>query len=381
MIGVCFEPIVTVYHNAANGGYRHQKKLPNFLTYGPASPPLLGVDLRGKEMKMDLCSLLDIEKPIISAPLGGAAGPSLVAAVSETGGFGVIPLWGGTLEQVREGIDQVRALTNRNFAVNLNLSFSYEDELQACIEREVFAVSLFWGMDTAAIETAKKGGLLVFMSVGNATEAKIAADAGADIIVAQGWEAGGHVWGKVATMALVPAVVDAVSVPVVAAGGIADGRGMAAALMLGASGVWIGTRFLASEEVEIHQEYRRQILAASEDQTEWFHELYDVGWENAPHRALSNSASENWQAAGCPQPGSRPGEQEIIGHKPNGDAVLRYQSYTPKPETTGDVAAMSLWSGQGVALVQKTMPAAEIVEEIYRDAKQAIRFGFSALEA
>lgn len=311
--------------------------------------------------------------------MGGAVGPNLVAAVCEAGGFGTIPLWGGSHENVREGIKHVRALTNRNFAVNLNLSFSYEEKLHACIENEVFAVSLFWGMEPAAIETAKRGGLVVMSTVGNAEEARIAADAGADIIVAQGWEAGGHVWGNVATMALVPAVVDAVSVPVVAAGGIADGRGMAAALMLGASGVWVGTRFLASKEATIHQEYRQQILAASEDQTEWYRDLYDVNWANAPHRTLVNSTSNNWKAAGSPETGSRPGEQEAIGYGPDGDVVVRYQCRTPGPETTGDVAAMSLWSGQGVALVRETMPAAEIVEEIYRDAKQVIQSNCSTL--
>ncbi len=330
-------------------------------------------------MKTDLCRILGIEKPIISAPMGGAAGPNLVAAVCEAGGFGAIPLWGIPVEQTHDGIEQVRALTTRNFAVNLNLSFPYEGQLQACIERNVFAVSLFWGMKPSVIETAKRGGLVVMATIGNSEEAKIAVDAGADIIVAQGWEAGGHVWGNVATMALVPAVVDAVNVPVVAAGGIADGRGMAAALMLGASGVWIGTRFLASKEATIHQEYRQRILDASEDQTEWYNDLYDVGWSEAPHRTLLNSTSKKWKDAGTPESGSRPNEKEIIGHQPNGDAVVRYQCYTPLPETTGDVAAMSLWSGQGVSLAGKTMPASEIVEEIYREAKQALQSGYSTL--
>ncbi|MBM1691156.1 NAD(P)H-dependent flavin oxidoreductase [Sulfitobacter geojensis] len=318
---------------------------------------------------------LETDKPILSAPMAGAAGPELVAAVCNAGGYGVIPLWGNSVDQVSAGIDELRALTDRNFAVNLNLSFPYKDQLEACIDKGVHGVSLFWGMEPSAIARAKAAGLVVLVSVGCADEARIAADAGADVIVAQGWEAGGHVWGQVSTMALVPAVVDAVEIPVVAAGGIADGRGMAAALMLGASGVWIGTRFLASSEATIHSDYRARILQASEADTQWSHDLYDVGWPAAPHRALSNSTSKAWADAGCSAPGNRPNEKELIGQRPNGDPVERYQSYTPLPQTVGDVEAMSLWSGQGVSLVREIMPAADIVEEIYLDAKKSLQAG------
>ena len=213
-------------------------------------------------MSSDLLQSLGATIPILSAPMAGAAGPELVSAVCKAGGYGVSPLWTISGEEVAAGIDAVRRLTDRNFAVNLNLSRPYRRHLQTCIEKEVHGVSLFWGMDPAAIQRAKTGGLVVLASVGSAAEARVAEEAGADVIVAQGWEAGGHVWGRVSTMALVPAVVDAVDIPVVAAGGIADGRGMAAALMLGASGVWIGTRLLASHEATIHDTYRARLLAA-----------------------------------------------------------------------------------------------------------------------
>ena len=330
-------------------------------------------------MTSGILELLQIEKPILSAPMGGAAGPDLVAAVCNAGGYGVIPLWGKPAEHVISGIGAVKALTDRNFAVNLNLSFPYDDQLQACIDRNVHAVSLFWGMDPAAIAVAKTGGLVVLASVGSVAEARIAEDAGADVIVAQGWEAGGHVWGDVSTMALIPAVADAVRIPVIAAGGIADGRGMAAALMLGASGVWIGTRFLASTEATIHDDYRNRIIAASETETEWYHDLYDVDWPSAPHRALRNSTARTWRDAGAAAPGNRPNEQDIVGHRPNGDPVVRYQSYTPLPGTTGDVETMSLWSGQGVSLVREVMPAADIVEEIHKDAQRILRQGTEML--
>ncbi len=330
-------------------------------------------------MSHGLLNILRVEKPILSAPMAGAAGPELVAAVCNAGGYGVIPLWGMPKEQASAGIDALMELTDGNFAVNLNLSFPYEDQLETCIDKGVHGVSLFWGMEPSAMARAKAGGLIVLVSVGNAQEARMAADSGADVIVAQGWEAGGHVWGQVSTMALIPAVVDAVDIPVVAAGGIADGRGMAAAMMLGASGVWIGTRFLASSEATIHEVYRARILQASEADTQWSHDLYDVGWPNAPHRALSNSTSQAWADAGCSSPGNRPGENEWIGRRPNGDPVVRYQSYTPLPQTIGDVEAMSLWSGQGVSLARETMPAADIVEEIHRDARKHLQSGPSIL--
>jgi NAD(P)H-dependent flavin oxidoreductase YrpB (nitropropane dioxygenase family) len=328
---------------------------------------------------MRLLATLKAEKPILSAPMGGAAGPDLVAAVCNAGGYGVIPLWGKPADQVVAGIGQLRALTDQNFSVNLNLSFPYREQLEACIDCGVHGVSLFWGMEPKAIARAKAAGLIVLMSVGSAAEARIAADAGADVIVAQGWEAGGHVWGQVSTMALIPAVVDAVDIPVVAAGGIADGRGMAAALMLGASGVWIGTRLLASREATIHDIYRSRLLEASEADTQWAHDLYDINWPDAPHRALGNSTSQAWTEAGCPAPGSRQNEKEVIGHRPNGEPVIRYQSYTPLPQTSGDVEAMSLWSGQGVAQVREIAPAADIIEEIYLDAKRRLEAGSSVL--
>lgn len=330
-------------------------------------------------MASRLLEILGVQKPILSAPMAGAVGPDLIAAVSRAGGYPVVPLWTKSTEQLVAGIAEARALTDRNFAVNLNLSFDYSEKLEACIDQAVHGVSLFWGMEPKAIERAKAGGLVVLMSVGCAEEARTAAAAGADIIVAQGWEAGGHVWGQVSTIALVPAVADAMDLPVVAAGGISDGRAMAAAMMLGASGVWIGTRLLASREATIHETYRARLLGASEADTEWAHDLYDVHWPDAPHRALKNSTSRAWTEAGRPSPGHRANEGEVIGHRPTGEPVVRYQSYTPLPGTSGAVEAMSLWAGQGVAQVREISSAAEIIEEIYRDARKRLGSGSAIL--
>jgi NAD(P)H-dependent flavin oxidoreductase YrpB (nitropropane dioxygenase family) len=326
----------------------------------------------------DLRDVLGCEIPILSAPLGGAAGPELVAAVSNAGGYGVIPLWGDPIDKVRDGIRRTRELTNRNFAVNLNMSLEYGDALRTCIEEKVHGVSFFWGHEPTAIETAKAAGLVVMSSVGSAAEARRAQEAGADLIVAQGYEAGGHVWGQISTMALIPAVSDAVDVPILAAGGVADGRGMAAALILGAAGVWVGTRFLASHEADIHETYRARVIEAAETDTDWYAELYDGHWPKAPHRTLKNLTSDLWRNSGCPPPGSRPGENEVIGTRPNGTEILRYECYTPRRGTVGRVDEMSMWCGQGAAFVRQVMPAAEIVAEIWDDARQCFSMrGFS----
>jgi NAD(P)H-dependent flavin oxidoreductase YrpB (nitropropane dioxygenase family) len=188
---------------------------------------------------------------------------------------------------------------------------------------------------------------------------------GADIIVAQGWEAGGHVWGGVATLPLVPAVVDAVSpVPVIAAGGIGDARGVAAVLALGAQAAWLGTRFLLAEEMPIHDEYARLLINARETDAEWFPNLYEVGWPNSPHRALHNSTAQMWEQAGKPPPGSRPGEGKVIAHFPSGEPIVRYAPAPPLVGTTGEVEALSLWAGQSVGLAKQREPAADIVAEL-----------------
>jgi NAD(P)H-dependent flavin oxidoreductase YrpB (nitropropane dioxygenase family) len=211
-------------------------------------------------------------------------------------------------------------------------------------------------------------------SVGSAAEAKQATRSGVDIVIAQGWEAGGHICGTVATMPLIPAVVDAVSpAPVVAAGGIADGRGLAAALALGASGVWIGTRFLASHEAAIHPQYRERLLQATENDTVYLENLFDIRWPNAPHRTLRNKTIQAWEAVGRPPTGKRPGEGEVIGTSRSTGPIVRYQSYTPGADADGDIDAMSLWAGQSVGLVSTVQSAGDIVRQIADEANAILR--------
>lgn len=325
-------------------------------------------------MKTVICDLLGIKIPIILAPMGIAVGPSLTAAVCNAGGLGTIPLWRADIEMLRGQIREVRSLTDKPFAVNLNLDFPQEERLEACLQERVPVISFFWGDPGGLVSRAKAGGAIVMQTVGSAEEAQVAIRYGVDIVVAQGWEAGGHVWGTVATMALVPAVVDAVApVPVIAAGGIADGRGLAAALALGASGAWIGTRFLASSEATIHPYYRDRLLKASESDTVHLQNLFDLNWPDAPHRVLRNKTVTNWEVAGRPDTGKRPGEGEIVAHSRSLGEIRRYRSYTPGADAEGDIEALSLWAGQSVALVKKLQPAAEIVRDICIEATSILK--------
>jgi nitronate monooxygenase len=325
-------------------------------------------------MKTAVCERLGIELPIIQAPMAGAVGPLLAAAVSNAGGLGMLAPWFADIDVVRRQIHEVRALTRRAFGVNLNLEFPQEERLAACLEENVPIISFFWRDPSSVVRRAKEAGATVLHTVGSAADAKRAVDCGVDIVVAQGWEAGGHVRGTVATMALVPVVVDAVSpVPVVAAGGIADGRGLAAALALGASGAWIGTRFLASEEATIHPRYRERLLQASENDTVFLENLFDIGWPNAPHRVLRNKTVEVWEAAGRPPTGKRPGEGETIATSLSAGPIVRYQSRTPRADAEGDIDALSLWAGQGVGLVSEVQPASAIVGEIVDEARSILR--------
>ncbi len=324
-------------------------------------------------MTTKACDRLGIRLPIVLAPMGGAVGPELAAAVSNAGGLGILPLWYQDIGKLREIVRSTRALTRAPFAANLNMEFPQEERLEACLEEGVPIVSFFWQDPGRLVRKAKDAGAIVMHTVGDAESARRAVGDGVDVIVAQGWEAGGHVKGMVATMALVPAVVDSVGdTPVVAAGGIADGRGLAAALALGAGAGWIGTRFLASEEATIHPEYRKHVLQSSENDTVHLMNLFDGDWPNAPHRVIRNSTVDEWEAAGCPRPGARPGEGEVIVNTLSRGEIKRYCSFTPGPDATGNIEACSMWAGQSAGMVRRVQPAAEIVREIMDEAGRVI---------
>ncbi len=312
-----------------------------------------------------LTSLLGTELPIVQAPIGSAAVPALAAAVSNAGGLGMVALTWHRPDEIAAALDEVRALTSRPFGINLVLEWDQTERLEAALAAGAKIVSVTWGDPAPSIETAHRAGAVVLVTVGSAEEARSVAAAGADAVVAQGWESGGHVWGEVATMALVPAVVDAVEIPVLAAGGIADARGVAAALALGADGVWVGTRFLLAEETPIHPLYRQLLLDASETATV-YSRVFDGGWPDAPHRTLRNSTLAAWELAGAPVPGARPGEGDVVARRADGANVARYASSLPLASMEGEIEALSLWAGQSVGLVRDVRPAAEIVAELAR---------------
>jgi nitronate monooxygenase len=292
-----------------------------------------------------------------------AAIPQLAAAVSNAGALGMVTLtWSADVGAV---VRETAALTTRPFGGNFVLTSDHHDHLDQALEAGLRIVSFLWGDPSAYIKAVHDAGGIVMLTVGSAEEARRAVASGVDVIVAQGLEAGGHVWGTVGTLALVPAVVDAVApVPVIASGGIGDARGVAAVLALGAQAAWLGTRFLLAEEMPIHEDYRRRLIAAAETDPQLYPNLYEVGWPDSPHRALRNSTATAWEAAGRPPLARRPGAGDVIAHFASGEAIVRYEPAPPMVGTTGEIEALSMWAGQGVALAKESQSAADIVKEL-----------------
>jgi NAD(P)H-dependent flavin oxidoreductase YrpB (nitropropane dioxygenase family) len=325
-----------------------------------------------KLLATGFCQLVGIELPIVQAPIGSASCPALAAAVSNAGGLGMLALSWRDPEATGEAVRATRELTDRPFGINLALEWAQHERLRICLDEGVRVVSFFWGDPSPYIGAVHDAGALVLHTVGGAAEARRAVEAGVDVVVAQGFEAGGHVWGKVATLPLVPRVVDAVApVSVLAAGGIGDGRGLAAALALGAQGVWMGTRFLVSEEAYVHPIYKQRVLEAAETDT-LYSSLFDGGWPDAPHRTLRSDIIALWEEAGCPPSGRRPREGEKLAAFADGRPIESYSDDFPQPGMTGDLEALALYAGQSVGLVTHQQPAGQIVRQIADEAAAAL---------
>ena len=233
------------------------------------------------------------------------------------------------------------------------------------------------------MKRAHAAGVKVFHQVGSVSDAQRAAAAGVDVIIAQGVEAGGHVAGEVSTLALVPRVVDAVSPrPVVAAGGIADARGLVAVPALGAQAAMLGTRFLASSESRAHPHYKQKLLEASEADTVRTI-LFGHGWPNAPHRTLRTAFVRQWLGEEGRGQESRPDEpvvgRTVIGGQPM--PVLRFMGFPPNSDASGDIDSMDLLAGQSVGLIREVRPAGEIVSELVEEAQQIISQRLAGLVA
>lgn len=307
---------------------------------------------------------LGLSVPVFQAPIGAIASVELAAAISQAGGLGHLACTWRSPDQLRDLFRAMRAVTERPFGANFVLDFPIDERLGIALEHGVRAISFFWGDGSAHLRRVQAAGAVAIQVVGSIDEAKRAADAGFDLIVAQGREAGGHVRGHLGTMTLVPQVVDAVaSLPVLAGGGIVDKRGVAAALSLGAAGVWVGTGFLAAREANIHADYQQRVLAASADDT-LYSQLFDIGWPNAPLRSLKNSTTARWEQAGCPPAPDRPGEGDIVARRPDGTGIPRYFFGSPTRDIEGEAEAMALYAGEGVGLVRSIEPAAVIFQEL-----------------
>ena len=328
-------------------------------------------------LKTALCRQLGIELPIFNAGMGaGVASADLAAAVCNAGGLGVLGMGGLPPAVIREQIRRLRSLTRRPFGVNLILPLLEEGQVEACLEEKVPVLILFWGDAKPFVDAAHRVGTKVMLQCGSVAEAKEAAAAGVDAVMIQGVESGGHVRGTTALSICLPAVVAAVRpLPVVAAGGVADGRGLAAALALGAQAVSIGTRFLCSNEANVTREYKDRVVAARAEDT--VHTLlFDVGWPNAAHRVLRNKAYAEWEKAGCPPSGARPGEGVCFGAVTIGGTRVelpRYHVFMPLQGFEGDVEYAALYAGQSCALVDEIKPAAEIVGDLVRGAEAVLQ--------
>ena len=302
-----------------------------------------------------LCEMLDIRYPVFQGGMAWISDGRLAAAVSEGGGLGIIASGNAPADYVREQIRIAKSLTSRPFGVNVMLLSPYADEVAEVIaEERVAVVTTGAGNPSKYMELWKKAGGRVIPVVASVALAKLMQRIGASAVIAEGGESGGHV-GELTTMVLVPLVADAVSIPVIAAGGIADGRGMAAAFILGACGVQMGTRFLSAEECSIHPVYREKILKAGDLAT-----MVTGKRLGHPVRSLRTAFARNYSKA---EYGGMPDEElEALG-----TGALRYAV------KEGDSEKGCFLAGQIVAMVNRVQPTADIVREVADGADEVLK--------
>ena len=291
--------------------------------------------------------------------MGGVARSELVAAVTAAGGYGFLGMVRETPDLIAQQIDAVRARTDSPFGVNLIPAATdpalCEAELSTCFQKRVHSLCFFWDVRADVVGRAKDTGCRVLYQVGSIEDAVAAEKAGADAIVAQGFEAGGHVRGTVASLVLLPQVVRAVSVPVVASGGFASGESLIAALALGAQGIHCGTAFLATAESFAHAYHKDRVVRAKSEDTVYA-DAFAINWPpNSPVRVIANSLTDEL--------GQRllGNDQEDIFREAiaedNGRPIFRYSTDSPLRTTTGDLESLALFAGQ-VAGEIETIPSA-----------------------
>lgn len=308
-------------------------------------------------MEISLCSLLGIEYPVIQGAMAWISESSLASAVSNAGGIGIIAGANAPADYIREEIRKTKKLTDKPFGVNIMLLSSNAEELSELVCTEgVKVVTTGAGSPGKYMEKWKKHGITVIPVVPSVALARRMEMAGADAVIAEGCESGGHI-GELTTMALIPQVVDAVNVPVIAAGGIADGRGVAAAFMLGACGVQMGTRFLASLECTVHKNYKERVINSRDIDT-----IVTGRVTGHPVRVLKNKLSREMVV--LEKSGISPEEFEKLGI-----------GGLKRAAVDGDMDTGSIMAGQISGLIKSELSCKEIIEGIFKDAE--IRMGCS----
>ena len=301
-----------------------------------------------------LCDLLGIRYPVFQGGMAWIADGKLAAAVSEGGGLGIIAAGNAPAEALREQIQIAKSLTKKPFGVNIMLMSPFVEEVaQLVAEEKVAVVTTGAGNPSKYMALWKEAGIKVIPVVASVAMAKLMTRLGASALIAEGGESGGHV-GEMTTMALVPQVVDAVSVPVIAAGGIADGRQLAAALALGACGVQVGTCLLASEECPIHPNYKAALLKAGDSDT-----IVTGRTVGAPVRVLKNRMS-----------------REYVRQEKAGADKMELEKYTlgslRRAVFEGDTVSGSLMAGQVAGMLHEVRPVADILADLWQGGRQRI---------
>jgi nitronate monooxygenase len=308
--------------------------------------------------------LVGCRHPVQLAGMPRICTPELIAAVSNAGGLGTIgtPITPASL--LSQELDAIERLTSQPYGVNVLIPF-LDLECVDVASRRARVVEFFYGEpDRSLVDRVHSRGALAIWQVGSVGEAVAAEGADCDMIVAQGLEAGGHVRGTVSLLPLLAEVLDAVEIPVIAAGGIATARAAAAALAAGASAVRIGTRFVATRESGAHPAYVEALVRARAEDAEYTGAFFRI-WAQAPHRVLASCI-----AAATNLPDEPIGELEIGGRRM---PVPRFGAPAPSRDATGHVEAMALYAGQSVGAVKKVTPAAEVVREIAEGAERLLR--------
>ena len=304
-----------------------------------------------------------ITLPIVQGPMGGIAGPQLVAAVANAGALGALPVWTLNPAEVQAAVAKTRRLTAADFALNFRADRVQVDQIRAAIEIGASIFHLFWGDPSASAGPIREAGAKLLCTVGDSDSAMAAIDAGADALIAQGVEAGGHVLSEMPLTDLLDTILAvAGKVPVVAAGGLATAHDVARAIGRGASGALLGTRFVATRESMAHEDYKQALLTAGADATARS-ECFDVGWEDAPHRHLVNPTYQAWVSAGRPKSGTRPGEGEIVLRF--GDVEFpRYSVTPPRAGMTGEIRDAVMYAGTGVKKIADCPAAGAVVLDL-----------------